>query len=303
MEQHPIPQQITSYEFKLVGDMTLKQFGKAAGGIIIALLLNTSHLVFFIKWPLMLVSASTGLAMAFVPFQDRPLETWIFSFIKSIYSPTIYIWKKRPEKNWLEIDRTKRLEILNEEKDEEIPQKDEKRVEEFIASLPSVKHHDEVELEEPRTQKAEELVPGLEAVKAPQPETANKEMGGEVKSEDWRNQKLDLNLKTAKAQATGTAVFGAIPMPDTPDVANVLVGMVTDKEGKIVEDAIIEIQDNEGNSVRVLKTNTLGQFKTATQLANGTYLIIPEKGGFKFNNVNVQLAGKIMQPIKIQAMA
>jgi len=31
MEQHPIPQQISSYEFKLVGEMTLKQFLKAAG--------------------------------------------------------------------------------------------------------------------------------------------------------------------------------------------------------------------------------------------------------------------------------
>ena len=31
MEQHPIPQQITSYEFEARGDMTLKQFGKAGG--------------------------------------------------------------------------------------------------------------------------------------------------------------------------------------------------------------------------------------------------------------------------------
>jgi len=46
MEQHPIPQQITSYEFKLVGEMTLKQFAKAAGGIILALLINATKLVF-----------------------------------------------------------------------------------------------------------------------------------------------------------------------------------------------------------------------------------------------------------------
>ena len=50
MEQHPIPQQISSYEFKLVGEMTLKQFAKAAGGIIIALVINSAPLVFFIKW-------------------------------------------------------------------------------------------------------------------------------------------------------------------------------------------------------------------------------------------------------------
>ena len=36
MEQHAIPQQISNYEFKLVGDMTLKQFLKAAAGIVLA---------------------------------------------------------------------------------------------------------------------------------------------------------------------------------------------------------------------------------------------------------------------------
>ncbi|KKQ92310.1 MAG: hypothetical protein UT14_C0005G0007 [Candidatus Shapirobacteria bacterium GW2011_GWE1_38_92] len=71
MEQHPIPQHITSYEFKLVGEMTLKQFGKAAGGVVIALLINASGLIFFVKWPLIVIAAGGGLAMAFVPFQDR----------------------------------------------------------------------------------------------------------------------------------------------------------------------------------------------------------------------------------------
>jgi len=304
MEQHPIPQQITSYEFKLVGDMTLKQFAKAAGGIIVALILNSTQLVFFIKWPLMLTFASGGLAMAFLPFQDRPLETWMFSFIKSIYSPTIYIWKKRAEKNWLEIDRSKRLSE-NEEEDEDLPKKDKSRVEEFIASLPSVKRVDDTSEEEdlapvkPKTEKPE-IVTRLE-------ENVEKKINGAKQKEnnenDWRNNKANLDLKSEKDLATGKAVFGEIPMPDTPEVPNLLVGMVTDAEGKIVEGALVEMQDTFGNSARVLKTNPLGQFKTATQLANGTYLIIPEKQGLKFDKVDVVLDGKIMQPIKIQALA
>ena len=107
MEQHPIPQQITSYEFKLVGEMTLKQFGKAAGGIIAALLINALPLVFFIKWPLIFLFAGGGLALAFVPFQDRPLEGWLKAFIKSIYAPTIYVYKKRSRSNWLDVDLSK----------------------------------------------------------------------------------------------------------------------------------------------------------------------------------------------------
>lgn len=82
MEQHAIPQQISSYEFKLVGDMTLKQFLKAAVGIVLAFLINASHLIFFLKWPLMIICAGGGLMLAFVPFQDRPLDVWIKSFLK-----------------------------------------------------------------------------------------------------------------------------------------------------------------------------------------------------------------------------
>lgn len=94
MEQHPIPQQISSYQFKLVGDMTLKQFFQVAGGVIISLIFYSTPLHFLIKWPLILISAGLGAAMAFLPFQERPLERWIFAFFRSIYSPTLYSWKK-----------------------------------------------------------------------------------------------------------------------------------------------------------------------------------------------------------------
>jgi len=51
MEQHPIPQNITGYQFRLVGDMTLKQFAMLAGGIIVALLFYYSPFPAFFKFP------------------------------------------------------------------------------------------------------------------------------------------------------------------------------------------------------------------------------------------------------------
>jgi len=122
-----------------------------------------------------------------------------------------------------------------------------------------------------------------------------------VKEDNWRQNKVDLKLKTEKLGATGNAVFGEIPMPDIPDVPNVIVGMVTDKKGSIMEGAIVEIQDKNGNPARVLKTNSLGQFRTTTPLASGKYLIIPEKDNFDFDRVEINLEGKIVQPIKIQS--
>src|SRR4030043_2437359 len=99
-EQHPIPQQISSYSFKLVGDMTLKQFPQLAGGALISLLLYASPLHPFIKWPLIIASFLFGVALSFLPIQDRPLSTWLVAFFRSIYSPTYFVWnkaKKPPE--------------------------------------------------------------------------------------------------------------------------------------------------------------------------------------------------------------
>lgn len=95
MEQHPVPQHISSYEFHLVGDMTLKQFFQLAAGVIIALLFYASPLPGIIKWPLAFFSTLLGIALAFLPFEERPLSSWIIAFFKAIYSPTQFVWQKQ----------------------------------------------------------------------------------------------------------------------------------------------------------------------------------------------------------------
>lgn len=94
MEQHPVPQNISSYQFHLVGDMTLKQFLELAGGVLVGVLFYATGLPAIIKWPLILISAGFGAALAFVPLEERPLEQWIFAFFRSVYSPTLFHWEK-----------------------------------------------------------------------------------------------------------------------------------------------------------------------------------------------------------------
>jgi hypothetical protein len=298
MEQHPIPQQISSYEFKLVGEMTLRQFIKAAAGILLAVLINATHLMVIIKWPLMLVCGGGGLVLAFVPFEDRPLEKWAVAFLKAIYSPTIYTYKKRVDKNWLEVNINADTEEIQEEtEDEMVAVKDAKKVNEFIQSLPSVKREEfnEENLDTPAGLVDKPMVqPATNPmVTAPVTEVSNEA--------DWRDQKAELNLKTEKLEATGQAVFGSIPMPDIPEIPNIVVGMATDSMGKIIDGVIVEIQDEHGNPSRVLKTNSLGQFKTSTPLANGRYLIISEKEGYTFDRVNIDANNEIIKPIRIIA--
>jgi hypothetical protein len=94
MDNHPIPQDITGFEFKLIGDMTIKQFGYVASGVVIAFVLFSSPLIAIVKIPLALAFAGIGAAFAFLPIEGRPMDLMLRNFFKAVFSPTQYIYRK-----------------------------------------------------------------------------------------------------------------------------------------------------------------------------------------------------------------
>jgi hypothetical protein len=94
MDNHPIPQDITGFEFKLIGDMTLKQFAYVAAGGILGVVCYALPLFTIIKIPLALIFVGIGVAFAFVPFEGRPLDVMIKNFLKAVLSPTQYVYQK-----------------------------------------------------------------------------------------------------------------------------------------------------------------------------------------------------------------
>ncbi len=96
MDQHPVPQNVTTFQFRLIGDMTIKQFGHLAGGAILAYISYKLPLPFFFSWPLTIIFALGGIGFAFVPIEERPMDVWVLSFLKNVYSPTIYVWERSP---------------------------------------------------------------------------------------------------------------------------------------------------------------------------------------------------------------
>ncbi|MDO8498591.1 MAG: PrgI family protein [bacterium] len=98
--EHPIPQNVTTFEFHLVGDMTLKQFGYLGGGAALAYL---SYVLIFplnpyIAAPLIALFAVLGASFAFLPILDRPLDHWVGAFFKAVYSPTQGVWQNPGQK-------------------------------------------------------------------------------------------------------------------------------------------------------------------------------------------------------------
>lgn len=83
--------------------------------------------------------------------------------------------------------------------------------------------------------------------------------------------------------------------------ANIIHGIVKDKDGNLVENAVIIIKDSNGDVMRALKTNQLGQFKTQTAVPNGGYTVEAIKGGQKFDIISVEAFGQPIRPINLIA--
>lgn len=94
MREHPIPQDITGYRFHIIGSMTLKQFAELATGAILGLIIYATNLPDVFKWPLIFLVVALGAGAAFLPFEERPLDHWISTFIKVMYKPTKFFWKR-----------------------------------------------------------------------------------------------------------------------------------------------------------------------------------------------------------------
>ena len=96
-KQHAIPQSIMSVEFKIIGDLTLKQFFYllAFGGGAYACFMTIQPFVF--KWILVLFLTGAGLCFAFLPLGDRGLDVWIVNFIKAMLAPNQYVYRKQEE--------------------------------------------------------------------------------------------------------------------------------------------------------------------------------------------------------------
>lgn len=99
MEQHPIPQDVTGFQFKLIGSMTVKQFGYVALGAILAVIAYYTPApqfwVLLLKFILVPIFGLSGVIIAFVPIEGRPIDIMATNFVHALVSPNQYIYVKK----------------------------------------------------------------------------------------------------------------------------------------------------------------------------------------------------------------
>ncbi len=321
-EQHPIPQQISSYQFHLVGDMTLKQFFQVAGGALVSLLFYSSALNPLVKWPLVILSFLFGIAIAFFPIQDRPLTTWLFSFFKSIYSPTVFNWEqvdKKPQYYQPEAALPIQADVSaqNQTEAHNVPQVQPNvpaKPTEVVTPTPPTQIQNVASASAPtqaalQTPQVEDVPKTTAEQNIPIPESKQVEVPKQAENIDTpaetANQVYDAG--SVVSPMTGTQFQNVQKATFTPEAApplpptrpNIVVGQVMDTEGKILENAILEIRDSQGRSVRALRTNKLGHFMIVTPLMDGNYELSTEKDDYEFSPISFEAKNEIVPPIQI----
>ena len=338
MEQHPIPQQISSYQFRLVGDMTLKQFFQLAGGFLVGLIFYSLPIIGIIKWPFAILSVILGAALAFVPLEERPLERWIYAFFKAIYSPTQYFWKRNAiTTKFFQDEVPEETVVITSPQDAELKNylatanqktgslaKLEGEENGFLSRLmgifngittqvtnsltptsPIVQQATTINTDSETSSEHKEMeIPQNTPIRitpaaAPHMVVEEKPIENTTVPQITTNQVAPL-IAGNEIVSTRQAMFSidAAP-PNPPTIPNVIVGQVVDQDRKIVEGAIMEIKDSAGRPIRALRSNKAGHFITVTPLENGKYDVVVEKDGYEFSPISFDAIGQLIPPILV----
>ena len=312
--------------------MTLKQFFQLAGGLLAGFLFYSSPLLPIIKWPFVILSGILGVALAFLPLEERPLERWIFAFFKAIYSPTLFNWKKTekmpkffqdepaPEQTQTPVPQNT---ALNDYLGRAIPKsgalgKLEEAEKGFLAALSGIfsglstqpaaapATSTPAAPTPPAEEKGQTNIPQTIPVKitptgAPHLVVEEKPLAPATGELPVSTTQVAPIIAGEEIISTKQAMFSvdAAP-PNPPTVPNVVVGQVVDQERKIIEGAIIEIRDSAGRPIRAIRSNKVGHFITVTALDPGRYDILTEKDGYEFDPVGFEAMGQIIPPILVQ---
>ena len=329
MENHPIPQDITGFQFKLIGDMTIKQFAYLATGVVSGWIIFSLPITLFIKLPITTIFVLLGVGFAFFSIQGRPMDLMIMNFIRALFSPSQFVYQRTThvrietpkaqlfsnqldatppptthEQPQLQPAPTTPLEEpLEEKKFEELKEEEEKLAEE----LKKAKTEEEKEAGTSASVDAHQKTLELEKLLS---ETVLQKQKLEEELLALRRQLEESGKQVFKVpQLQESQTVRSVPpgfgktvgLPIVSEYPNVISGIIKDPRGNPLQNILVEVKDKEGNPVRAFKTNPLGQFTASTPLTNGVYRIEFEdpQSKNKFEVIEFEAKGDIIYPLEI----
>jgi len=248
MQEHPIPRQITTFEFKLIGELTIKQFGFLASGIGLgALLFFLVPKFIYLNFIVASVPTLLGIGFAFVPINERPMDIWLKNLFKRLFSPTQYFYRKnnRPPKILLGLQLPPREVLLQHIKAQQ-------SLNEYMQKKPKTSNSDNVEQIDVNFKKRQENLQSLF-------------------STSKSNFAKEAVLTTQSYTPISPSTVSKQPVL-AAETDESLSGVVMSSSGVPLPNRLVYLK-KEGETVRLFKTNSQGQFKNSLPLAKGEYLL------------------------------
>lgn len=251
MEQHPIPRQITTFEFKLIGFMTLRQF------LYLVVFCPLGFIVFklfpipIINFLLAILTALFGVALAFVPINDRPLDVWIKNFIRRLNSPTQYVFHKANQP----ISFLQNLVYVSDPRHVLGHIEAREKLSTYLIRAKTTSQNNQ------KKQTVQNLIKQPLQIKLSQPATSNQSAVSSQQSTVDNNQPM-IGDNIPKTSVTVNNSGEKVPH---------LIGVVKNSKKLPLPGILIYIKDSSNNIVRLLKTNPHGVFATFSALAPGEY--------------------------------
>lgn len=299
MDNHPIPQDVTGFQFKLIGNMTVKQFGYLATGIVLAWILFQLPINILIKFPFCLFSAILGAGLAYFPVSGRPMDVMIGNYIKTLFRPTQFLYEKTGGQIYFP-GKTHALVVKNIKQyknDLSIFPKD--KLKTYLESLNAKPKNKADETENNFSMTAPSLATSNISH---QPDTAP-----DLSIQQINPVPIVMTQPPSPLAKSETKIVKpildqfnkTIGMPNTPESPNLITGITRDARGNALSNILVEVKDKDGSPIRAFKTNEFGRFASATPLTNGTYAVEFEdpKAQNKFEQMTVNVAGQIILPI------
>ncbi|NTU46918.1 hypothetical protein HGA88_04810 [Candidatus Roizmanbacteria bacterium] len=288
MEQHQIPRQITTFEFKLIGFMTLKQF------LYLIIFFPAAYIVFslfpipLLNVLLAIVVAGSGIAIAFLPIQDRPIDVWLKNLYKRLTSPTQYTYHKNnqplyflqglyfltdPHKIMAQVETKEKLHAYLAQTTKAHPASKQKQQIHGLLQKPADQLHQ---------------IPSLQPV-VPAP----------VSPPTLPTQPEITNATPLPPEVQPVQTVLAAP-PTTP-TKPFFVGVVKNNRNIPLPGILIYIKDGQNKSLRLLKSNPHGLFATFNPLPAGEYTIEIKdpKGGYFFDTMKTRIENENPRPLEL----
>ena len=262
MEQHPIPRQITTFEFKLIGFMTLKQFIYLVIFLPIAYIALSLFPIPVLNILIAGVIAFAGIALAFIPINDRPLDVYIKNFVKRVVTPTQFYYQKS---GTYQSAQTLTQPILQSQA------KAHAEVNQKLTQYLNQTRNTQIEPNIIQTTRIAEVQTALDLPVPPQP------------------QKTQTQTIEKKQEAQTQSVKQPF-----------LKGVVKNRKQIPLPGILVYINDQNNNPLRLLKTNITGNFESYNNLPEGVYDIEIKDPNNKhmFDKIKINLKNQNPEPFE-----